>query len=255
MKGKRSSLVGLSFLAGALAAGLARRSMRHDPQGCERSHSPVEQTGLPQGHRVGRVSGRDDFSFLLAILAGVALAAGVVALQTVMVSVALTVDFFVLVVFWLASFVAVALVYLSVKYGAVFIEERIDATENIMLMLVTLAESAMFIAVTIGPGPLLAVHWFGSISAFGLLAGSTTAIVKRMLTRQVLRVPDEKTSRYADSLKADIVMAFMLAIGAAVYLFLSPHPSSLSMLIAGLVCLLFLIGGILNQRRTRLNVF
>jgi hypothetical protein len=195
-----------------------------------------------QAQRAELVPGREDFSFLLAILTGVALSTGVVALQKVIEVASLTVGFAELVVFWLTSFGAVALIYLSVKYGSVFISGRIDAAENIMMMIVTLAECAMFIAVAMGPGPLLPLRWFTSLAAFAFSAGVTTAIVWRRLRREARKgAADKETVTYTKSLASDIRSAFGLFTATVLFVYFWPHPADLVSLGAGLVTLLILL--------------
>jgi hypothetical protein len=212
---------------------------------------------VPPTDRASLVSAREDFSFLLAILTGVALTAGVVALQKVIEVASPTTEFAELAVFWLTSFSAVVLIYLSVKYGAVFIPGRIDALENTMLMLVTVAECAMFAALALGPGPLLPVRWFIGLAAFAFLAGTTTFIIWRRLRREVVNgAGDEKTVIYLRSLVADIWSAGILLSATVAFIYFSwPHPADQAGLGAGLVAFVICLLAIHGQWRTRLKVF
>ncbi|MEA5366460.1 hypothetical protein VA596_43500 [Amycolatopsis sp., V23-08] len=211
---------------------------------------------LPQlSDRASLVPGREDFSFLLAILTGVALSVGVVALQELVSVFALTVSFAELLMFWLTSFGAVALIYLSVKYGAVFIPGRIDAIENVMMMVVTIAECAMFIAVALGPGELLAMRWFISLAAFAFSAGITTTIVWRRLCRSIeAKVADEETVIYAKSLTSDIASACGLFAATVLFVCLWPKPPVFVGLCGGSVAFLICVSEIMKQRKTRQNV-
>ncbi len=230
------------------------RQGQEDIQTQVRNPPPVV---VPPTDRASLVSAREDFSFLLAILTGVALSVGVVALQKVIEVVSPTAEFTELVIFWITSFSAVVLIYLSVKYGAVFIPGRIDALENTMLMLVTVAECAMFAALALGPGPLLAVRWFISLASFAFLAGATTFIIWRRLRREVENgTADEKTIIYVRSLLVDIWSAgVLLSITVAFVYFSWPHPADRVGLVAGGVAFVICLLAIHNQWRTRLEVF
>lgn len=200
-------------------------------------------------------SGKEDFRFLLAILAGVAIATAVGALQTMMELVAWRLEFLMLTTLWVAAFTAVILVYLSVKYGSLLIDQRIDAAENVGLMVVTITECAMFIAVALGPGSNLNLRWFISLSAFGFFASCTTALVYRKLVREYGNQASGEIGIYIRSLRVDMTMAMITCVAAVIYIIIEPHPSTLSTLIAGVMALAMLIGAILYQRGVRQRVF
>jgi hypothetical protein len=164
-------------------------------------------------------------------------------------------EFIVLVVFWVASFTAVVLVYLAVKYGSVVFDLRIDATENVLLMIVTIAEFGMFVSVDLGSGPNLDLRWFISLSAFGLFAFCMTSVVRRRLIIQLREHANEKLREHVRSLPGDIAMALFTCLGAVIYITIDPHPPALSALIAGAVIELFLVVGIIKQRQMRRRIF
>jgi hypothetical protein len=218
-----------------------------------------EDSGQEYASRLSRkknfYSGKEDFRFLLAILAGVAIATAVAALQKMMELVAWRLEFLMLTTLWVTAFTAVILVYLSVKYGSLFIDQRIDAAENVGLMVVTVTECAMFIAVTLGPGPNLSLRWFISLSAFGFFTSCTVALVYRRLVREYGNQADGKMGIYIRSLRVDMTMAMITCVVAAIYIVIEPHPSTLSTLIAGVMALTMLISAILFQRRVRQQLF
>jgi hypothetical protein len=56
------------------------------------------------------------------------------------------------VMMWLASLMAVILVYLSIVYGSRLAVGRVDAVETTLLIFVTLAECSLFVSVALGSG-------------------------------------------------------------------------------------------------------
>jgi hypothetical protein len=242
------------ILALTLAAWiLSARREPVPPASARTDNTPVKPPTEP--HYAEMLPGKEDFRFLLAILAGVALGVGAVALQKMIQLVAWTPEFALLTLFWVTSFAAVVVVYLAVKYGSVFIDRRIDATETILLMIVTIAECAMFASVALGPSPNLALRWFVSLSTFGLFAGCMVTVVYHQLAPRLHEHIDGKLRYYIESLRVDMAMPFVTWLNSAIYISINPHPSTMSALIAGAVNLLALIAGIIKQRHTRRRIF
>jgi hypothetical protein len=239
------------MLAGWVAFALSARGKQ------TRSSATIDTSVKPSAepNNTEIPTGKEDFRFLLAILAGVALGVGAAALQKMIELAALTPEFFLLVLFWITSFAAVTVVYLAVKYGAFFMGQRIDATETILLMVVAVTECAMFASVALGPGPNLALRWFLSLSAFGLFAGSMVAVVSRKLRPRLQEQIDNKLRHYIESLPVDIIMPFVTFLSAAIYISINPHPSVASAMVAGTISLLFILAGIVKQRNTRRQIF
>lgn len=244
-------LAGFLLLLGiGILAGLSRTDSSQIP-----AHGPRPAAGdepVSAKPESPKASGGEDFRFLLAILTGVVLGAATLSLQSELPSVRLTIPFIGQVVLWAASLAATVLMYLSILYGSRLTAGHVGAAETTLLICIALSECGLFVCVTLGPGSESARRWFAFLSIFSFLAVCGISAVRRRIAKWPPRgLPTEVIRLYRKSLRRDVTMAAIEAIGAAAYAISARHPSGLNVLMFGNVFLVFLVAANFQQASTR----